>query len=217
VQPDSGLLVPHPAAELPFVAGDVEYAYLEDWYARLRHRPAVPFSHSLALVNFEGVGSLLSLEPVGPAAALADLALEAARCSRGELLSARQAGHGAIFLSMRSGICLAPARAPLSPAMAARCATPRLLTYEYPPVVHQQQSLLQASPCHPIQGIAYVMMTAAIVLGLLWAYRETHHVFEPSPRYYALTKKFSVGNLAPDDGSVTDALAEDDAIMRAVP
>ena len=210
-------LVPHHAAELPFVAGDEEYAYLEDWHTRLRHRPAVRFGHFLALANFGGVGPLLSLAPVGLATAPADFALKAARRSRDELVSARRAGNGAIFLPMRSGICLAPARAPLSPAMAARCATPRLLTYEYPPVVHQQQSLLQASPCHPIQGIAYVMMTAAIVLGLLWAYRETHHVFEPSPRYYALTKKFSVGNLAPDDGSVTDALAEDDAIMRAVP
>jgi len=118
---------------------------------------------------------------------------------------------------MRSGICLAPARAPLSSAMAARCATPRLLTYEYPPVVHQQQSLLQASPCLPIQGTAFVMLTASIVSGLRRAYRETHCVFEPSPCYYALTEKFSVGDLAPGDSSVADALVEYDAIMRAVP
>jgi len=65
--------------------------------------------------------------------------------------------------------------------MATRCATPRLLAYEYPPVIHQQQSLLQASAWHPIQGTAYVMMTAAVVSGLLRAYRETHRVFEPSP------------------------------------
>jgi len=44
-KPGRVLLVPHPAAELPFVAGDEEYAYLEDWHARLRHRPAVPFGH----------------------------------------------------------------------------------------------------------------------------------------------------------------------------
>jgi len=118
---------------------------------------------------------------------------------------------------MRSGICLAPARAPLSPVMAAQCATPRLLTYEYAPVVHQQQSLLQASPCHPIQGTAYVMMTASIVSGLVRAYREAHRVFEPSPCHDALTVKFSVGDLAPGDSSVADALAEYDAIMRAVP
>jgi len=75
---------------------------------------------------------------------------------------------------------------------------------------------MQTSPCHPIQGTAYVMMTAAIVSGLLRAYRETHLVFEPSPCYHALTEKFSVGDLAPGDGSIADALAEYDAIMRAV-
>jgi len=77
------LLVPHPAAELPFVAGDEEYAYIKDWHTRLRHRPAVPFGHSLALFSFRGVEPLLSLAPVGLATASADLALEAARRSRG--------------------------------------------------------------------------------------------------------------------------------------
>jgi len=101
--------------------------------------------------------------------------------------------------------------------MAPRCATPRLLTYEYPPVIHQQQSLFQAYPCHPIQGTAHVMMTAAIVSGLLRAYRETHRVFEPSPCYYALTRKFSVDDLASGDRSAADAFAEYDAIARAVP
>jgi len=201
-------LVPHPAAELPFVAGGEEYAYLEDWHSRLRHRPAVPFGHSLALVNFGGVGPLLALSPMGPPAAPADLALEAARHSRGELVSTRRAGQGAILLPVRSGIGLAPARAPLPPAMALRCATPRLLTYEYPPVIHQQQSLLQAYPCHPIQGKTYVMMTAAIVSGLLHAYRETHRVFEPSPCYYALTENVSIDDLASGDRSGADALAE---------
>jgi len=47
--PGRVLLVPQPAAELPFVAGDEEYAYLEDWHTRLRHRPAVPFGHSCRL------------------------------------------------------------------------------------------------------------------------------------------------------------------------
>ena len=61
------------------------------------------------------------------------------------------------------------------------------------------------------------MMTAAIVSGLLRANRETHRVFEPSPCYNAFTEKFSVGVLAPGDGSVVEALAENDAIMRAVP
>ena len=215
--PGRVLLVPHPAAELPFVAGEEEYAYLEDWHTRLRHRPAVPFGHSLALANFGGVGPLIALASVGPATAPADLALEAARRARGELVSARRAGHGAIFLSVRSGIALTPARAPLPPAMATRCATPRLLTYEYPPVVHQQQSLLQAFPCHPIQGTAYVMLTAAIVSGLLRAYRETHRVFEPSPCYYDLTRKFKVDDLAPGDSGAADALEEYDAIVRAVP
>jgi len=101
--------------------------------------------------------------------------------------------------------------------MASRCATPRLLTYEYPPVIHQQQALLQANPCHPIQGTAYVMMTAAIVSELLRAYRETHRVFEPSPCYYALTETFSVDDLTSGDRSAADALAEYDAIARAVP
>jgi len=101
--------------------------------------------------------------------------------------------------------------------MALRCATPRLLTYEYPPVIHQQQSLLQAYPSHPIQGTAYVMMTAAIVSGLLGAYRETQRVFEPSPCYYALTKAFSADDLASGDCSAAEALAEYDAIARAVP
>jgi len=153
--PGRVVLVPNPAAELPSVAGDEEYAYLEDWHARSRHRPAVPFGHSFALVTFGGVGPLLSLAPVAPATAPADLTLEAARRSRGELVSARRAGHGAIFLPVRSGICLMPARAPLSPAMAARCATPRLLTYEYPPVDLQKQSLLQACPGHPVPPTSY--------------------------------------------------------------
>jgi len=179
--PGRVLLVPHPAAELPFVAGGEEYVYPENWHSRLRHRPAVPFGHSLALFNFGGVGPLLAESPVCPPTAPADLALEAARSSRGELLSTRRAGHGAIFLPVRSGIWLARARAPLPPAMASRCATPRLQTYEYPPVIRQQHSLLQAYPCHPIQGTAYVMMTAAIVSGLLRAYRKTHRVLEPSP------------------------------------
>jgi len=120
------LLVPHPAAELPFVAGGEEYAYLEDWHARLRHRPAVPLGHSLALVNFGGMGPFLTLSPVGPPTAPADLALEAARRSRGELVSTGRAGHGAIFLPVRSDNGLAPARAPLPPEISSRCATPRL-------------------------------------------------------------------------------------------
>ena len=92
--------------------------------------------------------------------------------------------------------------------MATRCATPRQLTYEYPPVVHQEQSLLQASPCHPIQGTAYVILTADIVSGLLRAYRETHRVFEPPPCYYDLTRKFKVDDLAPGDSCAADALEE---------
>jgi len=215
--PGRVLLVPHPAAELSFVAGEEEYAYLEDWRTRLRHRPAVPFGHSLALANFGGVGPLIALASVGPATAPADLALEATRRVRGELVSARRAGHGAIFMPVRSGIAVTPARAPLPPAMFTRCATPRLRTYEYPPVVHQQQSLLQAFPCHPIQGTVYVMLTAAIVSGLLRAYRETHRVFEPSPCYYDLTRKFKVDDLAPGDRAAPGALEEYDAIVRAVP
>jgi len=101
--------------------------------------------------------------------------------------------------------------------MITRCATPRLLTYEYPPVVHQQQSLLQAFPCHPIQGTAYVMLTAAIVSGLLRSYRETHRVFEPSPCYYDLTRKFKVDDPAPVDRAAADALEEYNAIVRKVP
>ena len=211
------LLVPHPAAELPFVAGGEEYAYIEDWHSRLRHRPAVTFGHCLALVKFGGVGLLLALSLVGPPTAPVDLALDAARRARGELVSTRRAGHGAIFLPVRSGIGLAPARAPFPPAMALRCATPRPLTYDYPPVIHQHQSLLHAYPCDPIQGTAYVMMTAAIVSGLLRAYCETQRVVEPSPWYYALTKAFSVDELASGDCSAAIALAEYDAIARAVP
>jgi len=163
------------------------------------------------------VGFLLALSPVGPPTAPADLVLEAARRLRGELVSTRRAGHGAIFLPVRSGIGLTPARDPLTPAIALRCATFRLLTYAYPPVIRQQKCLLQAYPCHPIQGTAYVMMTAASVSGLLHAYSETHLVFEPSPCYYALTEKFSVDDLASRDRPAADALAEYDAIARAVP
>ena len=61
------------------------------------------------------------------------------------------------------------------------------------------------------------MMTAAIVSGLLRAYRETHRVFEPSPCYYALTEKFSVDDLASGELFAADALSEYDAIARAVP
>jgi len=215
--PGRVLLVPHPAAELPFVAGGEEYAYLLDWHSRPRHRPAVPFGHSLELANFGGVGPLLALIPVGPPTAPADMALGAARCSRGELVSTRRAGHGEIFFPVRSGHGLAPARAPLPPAIASRRATPRLLTYENPPVIHQQQSLLQAYPCHPIQGTAYVMMTTAIVSGFIRVYRETHRVFEPSPCYYTLTEKFSVDDLASGDRAAADAFVEYDAIARAVP
>jgi len=171
----------------------------------------------LALANFGGVGPLIALASVGPATAPAELALEAARRGRGELGSARRAGRGAIFLSLRSGIALTPARAPLPPAMATRCETPRLLTYEYPPVVHQQQSLLQAFPRHPIQGTAYVMLTAAIMSGLLRAYRETHRVSEPSPCYIDLLRKFKVDDLAPGDSGAAEALEEYDAIVKAVP
>jgi len=77
--PGRVLLVPHPAAELPFAGGGEEYAYLEDWHSRLRHSPAVPFAHFLALANFGGVGPFHALSPVGPPTAPADLALEAAR------------------------------------------------------------------------------------------------------------------------------------------
>jgi len=181
-----------------------EYAYLEDWHTRLRHRAAVPFGHSLALIDFGGVGLLLTLSPVSPLTTPADLALEAARRSRGALVSTRRAGHGEIFLPVRSGIGLAPAGAPLPPAMATRCATPRMLTYAYPPVIHQQQSLLQTFSCQPIQGTAYGMMTAAIVSGLLRAYRETHRFFEPPPCYHALTDKRSVDDLASGDRYAAD-------------
>jgi len=61
------------------------------------------------------------------------------------------------------------------------------------------------------------MITAAIVSGLLHAYRETHRVFEPSPCYYALTEAFSFDDLASGDRSAADALAEYDAIARVVP
>jgi len=47
---------------------------------------------------------LLSLNPVGPPTAPADLMLEAARRARGELVSTRRAGHGAIFSPVRSGV-----------------------------------------------------------------------------------------------------------------
>ena len=75
----------------------------------------------------------------------------------------------------------------------------------------------QAGPCHSIQGTAYIMMTAAIMLGLLRAYRGTHRLFEPSPCNYFLTEKFSFGDLARGDGAVADALAKYDFIVRAVP
>jgi len=171
----------------------------------------------LAQANLGGVGPLIALASVGPATAPEDLALEAAPRARGELVSARRAGHEAIFLSVRSDISLTPARARLPPAMVTRCATPRLLTYEYPPVVTQQQSLLQVFLCHPIQGAACVMLTAAIMSGCLRAYRETHRVIKPSPCDYDLTRKFKVDDLVPSDRGAADALEEYDAIVRAVP
>jgi len=61
------------------------------------------------------------------------------------------------------------------------------------------------------------MMTAAIVSRLLRAYRETQRVFEPSPCYCALTLAFSVEDFAPGDCSAAEALAEYNAIARAVP
>jgi len=61
------------------------------------------------------------------------------------------------------------------------------------------------------------MLTAAIVSGLLRAYRETHRVFEPSPCYYDLTHKFKVDDLAPGDRFAADSLEEYDAFVRAGP
>jgi len=61
------------------------------------------------------------------------------------------------------------------------------------------------------------MMTAAIMLGLLRAYRGTHRLFEPSPCNYFLTEKFSFGDLARGDGAVADALAKSDVVVRPVP
>jgi len=135
--PGRVLLVTHPAAEFLFVAGEEECAYFEYWHTRLRYRPAVPFDLSLALANFGGVGPMIALASLCPVTAPADLALEAARRARGELVRARLAWHRGILLAVRSGIALTPASARLPPAMVTRCATPRLLTYEYPPVVHQ--------------------------------------------------------------------------------
>jgi len=64
---------PHPAAELPFFAGDKQCANLEDWHTRLRHRPAVPFGHFFSLVLFGGVGPQIAPALVGPVTAAADL------------------------------------------------------------------------------------------------------------------------------------------------
>jgi len=83
-------------------------------------------------------------------------------------------------------------------------------------VVHQQHSLLQASPFHPIQDTANVMMTTAVVSELLRAYREMHRFFDPSPCYYALTEKVSVDDLALGDRAVAHASEEYDVIAKAV-
>lgn len=162
--------MPHSAAKLPCIADALECAYLEDWQDHLRHRPAVPFGRSLELVSFMGVNAWLALTPSWSSTTAENLALEAARRARGELVSSRRADDGIVFLPGRSGRRFIPARASLAPEMAARCVTPRLLTYKNPPVIPQQQSLLQASPYHSIQGTANVMMTLAIVIGLLRAY-----------------------------------------------
>jgi len=62
-------------------------------------------------------------------------------------------------------------------------------------------------PKHPIQGTACVMMTVAIVSGLLLADRETHGVYEPSSTFsYALTEKFSIEDLAAGDRSAEGSL-----------
>jgi len=127
--PGRVLLVSLPAAEIRFIAGAEEYTYLEDLHTRLRHRRTVPIGHSLALVNFGGVGLLLALSPVGPPTSPTDFALEAARRSRGKLVSTSREGQREIFLTVRSGNGLAPARAPLPPVMATQCARRRLLTY----------------------------------------------------------------------------------------
>jgi len=47
--------------------------------------------------------------------------------------------------------------------------------------------------------------------------RETHRIFEPSPCYHDLTRKFKVNILAPRDRAAADALEEYDAFVRAVP
>ena len=124
---DFGFLIRSVGGSAAWLRCMLQYAYLEDWHTLRRHRPAVPFGHSFELVNFGGVGPLLALSPVVPPSTPVDLALEAARRSRGELVSTRRAGHGAIFLPVRTGIGLAPAPAPLPPAMATRYAKPRLL------------------------------------------------------------------------------------------
>jgi len=121
------LLVPHPSAELPFVAGDEKYAYHKVRHSRIRRRAAVLFGPSSSLVEFGGVGPLITLAPAGQATAAADLALKAARRARGELESARRAGRGSFFVPVYSDIALTPARAPLPLAVITRCATPWLL------------------------------------------------------------------------------------------
>ena len=113
---------------------------------------------------------------------------------------------------------MAPARVPSPPAIATRCATPLLLTCAFPPVVPQQQSLLQTFPCHRIQSTVDVMATAAIMSRLLRAYRETKRVYERSSVCNnAQTERYSVNALAPGDRSAADTLTEYDTIARAVP
>ena len=73
------LLVPLPAAEIPVVAGEEEYAYPKGWQPRLRQHPAVPLGHFLVLFYDGGVDPFLSLTPVGPATAPVDLSIVNAR------------------------------------------------------------------------------------------------------------------------------------------
>jgi len=108
----------------------------------------------VSIKDIGGEGPLIFLSPVGRVTAGSDLAVKAARRARGELVSARRVGHGAIFLPVRSGIDLMLARASSLPWMITWCSTPLLLTNVYPILVQEQHSQIQASLCYPIQCTA---------------------------------------------------------------
>jgi len=209
------LLTPHPAWEMFLVADAREHAYLEDYAQRACRLPPVMYGDPVGEEYFCGPGPLLSI--AAAPAADTDVATEAAQRSRGEMMSARRGGHGALWNATRQGIDVSGVKVPLPVAFQARSPSPRLLQFPWPPSVHHQLRLIARHPRHPIQGVIFLMMSLAIVSQTLQEYEEKWRLFEPSPAFAQLRQRFGWEHLAQGDAAVLAALVRYEADAARVP